>query len=459
MTSRYPTNLAYADPVSSRITRYLSAQDFRARVAIPYNSVANVNQRLAQRFATQALRSLAFFGRVIPWVSLGLTAFEIYQYFYGRHDDDIVQNYDIGRGLDAPNQYRVDTYVAEGWEYSGGQPYLAPALPPGNYQWTHASGPFSADYLAAGYYMGINSPPALHTGEDYYQAPVSYDTLIDGYGNPYAYRAYYGWGYIGTDPPQYLGRSSYASFTWPFADPPPYPPTSHLVPLEQLGFPPNPDLRPSLPVPASSPAPLHWTLDPLMRPPSAAPAVPRSVPYRLIPLLRINPWRAPEYQRNASYDVPRPVAPRRPVASLPLVSPTVAISATPEQAARARPLSSYHSLVPPRGGDKERKMRISGVGAMLTVVNHVTEAVDTLHAVYYALPRKYWEYRPTPQRMLYMIYLHADELSLNRVAWNLAIEKISDIVYGSLSSGALDLSRKYRPHGRLPIGYQSGPAL
>lgn len=452
MVSRYPTNLAYKAPEPMRVLRYLTAADFRAEVALSYQA-ANVNQRLMQRFASKALRSWAGLGRVAPWLALGMTLFDLYELYEAWNEGGQPSSFDAPKPGDdyrpawVPASFPVP--AAAGWKLADpwaslGHPYLVYPLSPGHYHWSSPFGPIpfewymNTDYSIFEPYLSMKRNPPAYVGP----APT--------------YSHSYGYGVEAEDLPG-ANIIAYGTYIWTYSGVPSYPPVSRYPSVAELAFPPVPARPVTLPLPSTEPEPLIWSVDPLSRPVNAPEGVPSHVPYPLIPHIRVNPWRAPEYQRQHSYG--ESAKPARPSASLPLLVPAVAISGSPDAAARAPRLASYHSLTPPSGGDKERKLRTAGASSILLWGGRVTEAVDTLQAVYYALPRKYWEHKPTPQRMLYVLYQHWDELSLSKAVENLILEQLSDLLYGKLGQGVKRLSRRVRPHGRLPIGFQAGPAM
>lgn len=90
---------------------------------------------------------------------------------------------------------------------------------------------------------------------------------------------------------------------------------------------------------------------------------------------------------------------------------------------------------PPTEGEKEKKGKISkAISIALKVAFEATEAIDFIDAVFDALPKKYHKGRLTPQAKLRLIYLHSDEIDLNKMVLNVLANHYSDLVIGRLSA-------------------------
>lgn len=434
MPSLYPKQ-AYSSPVPAPL-RTITVADFLRTVET--RLPANANQRLIERFAMRSLRAWAGIGRVAPWLALGLTLYEAYELYRDYLSSDALKP-------DTPrNPLRVyrapyrQVVSQPGWLYSHIGIFSLP--PGGHYFWGAVE---HGDVLGStALFPPLNHPmpssPPIGIGY------LAHDSLYPWNGAAYSYNPF--------------GRFSSSRTTLNLNQLPVVFPILPADDYHSIGDP-YADLPPVVRqvAPSSVPASPLLTIDPFSVPIYAPDYVPSPIPYSLIPRLRVNPWRAPEYQRSSGYALD-PV-PSRPVASLPLVVPTVAFSASPDVAARSPRLASYHSLRPPSGGDKERKVRASGAGLAIFAIRSVTESVDAIEAVWNALPTSLRSRRATPQQMLVDLYQHWDSVDLDAAVQNLLLEHLSDLFYGLLASGSTSLSRKIRPHGKLPIGYQAGPAL
>lgn len=109
--------------------------------------------------------------------------------------------------------------------------------------------------------------------------------------------------------------------------------------------------------------------------------------------------------------------------------------------------------VPPRPGDKEKKIRATAgfVGLVQRVFHGGTEALDALDAIHDALPKKYQAkggkkdgkyWKASPQAKLNAIYKYWDQLDLNEAVKNLIINHLTDEVVGRIAGrGSKEASR------------------
>lgn len=141
----------------------------------------------------------------------------------------------------------------------------------------------------------------------------------------------------------------------------------------------------------------------------------------------------------------------------PAREPTVEVAPTPiGQPTPAPAPQSGHRLGPPGRGEKERKARVGGVGAALvyTALGSVTEGLDTLYAVWDALPRdakEGWRHAP-PHIALRQLYDHYDRVDLEQALHNLFDNAVEDFLFGVAGQYAKKLSKD------LGFGLQTGSA-
>jgi len=285
-------------------------------------------------------------------------------------------------------------------------------------------------YMGVGhYYRRISSPffGGLHIFDGYHAAPADYALASDPANNP--------------------GLSTQKAGAF------------YYVPA----FGESPIQKPSLLV----------TLDPASIPILRPAPEPAHVPYKMLPYLRPSLFLPYQVQRQVAYTVHSGDAlsvsatSRRPIpsAAVPLAAPSTAIFAG------KRPnvsLDGYHRLKTPGRGTKERKMRAAGTYAAVRVASSVTEALDTLNAVYNALPYAYRPRypgtsfvlrNPTPQQKLAALYRNWDKVDLVKAGKYLLVENISDIAFGKIGRDIQRNAKALRLHGDMPIGFQTGSAL
>lgn len=388
------------------------ASDFRSALPVAVASNANTRHAAFALALPAARRYLGFLARGVPLLALGLTLYELYMLF--RNIAGVGYNL-TGWTLDCSGPGSMDRLVKFAQPCSTNYTYMRLA------DLTANTGKIY-DYPAGG------STPDIA----YFYGPVT----------PYlgsVWRLRFAAKYVRSNQP---AEQAYTGESLPLNKP-------KTVPV------PND-------VPLEIPAPLIETIDPLSRSPFGLQATPRPVPYYAIPWLRSNPWRYHRYQRESGYVVALPLrSPQLKPYEFPLVAPTVAVSASPEIAARAEPLPATHTLGKPKSGDKERKIRTKGYLAMNFVLGNITEGLDLLYCVWDALPKKYqqgWK-RPKPQLALEILYKYWDKVDVELAGKNIALNQIEDFVYGSIGQVMKKASKKHRPHGDLRIGFQAGPAL
>lgn len=168
-------------------------------------------------------------------------------------------------------------------------------------------------------------------------------------------------------------------------------------------------------------------IDPLSQPVGAPEPDPNLAPKpRALPKRGENPWRSPEEQRQASYDVPpRPGETPRPDVRGRRVVREIG---KPNQVTAASPKRE-----PPGPRVKEKKVRSKFARVVGAIVNEVSETTDYIDAVFKALPKKRrprWMKRP--DQRIHQIWTHWDELDWEQVAINLVLNEIEDRSIGYL---------------------------
>jgi len=128
--------------------------------------------------------------------------------------------------------------------------------------------------------------------------------------------------------------------------------------------------------------------------------------------------------------------------------------------------------IPPPPGDKERKYRSPMTAGIRGILAGATGGNDAIGAFYDSLPSKLrrwkgrdgkWRNRDiSPQTKLARLLQNSKDIDLPTALENLLKNEFEDRVIGGLSKG---IQRNYSkmpgggPRGRLPIGWQAGPAL
>lgn len=179
---------------------------------------------------------------------------------------------------------------------------------------------------------------------------------------------------------------------------------------------------------------VHHSIDPMSIPIGLPTAPPSQIPWRMIPLLRANPWRSEQSERGPT---PNPVdnPSRRPTP----LSPTVPGRAPPND-------PPTHVKTPPPKRTKEQKFKGSlGVAGIL--MGAASEGGDIIGAFYDALPNQYkvkWPDGSVKQRVsfpdqaaaVYRAIGHMDGAYLGQVAANLVKNHIQDAIIGGASGAA-----------------------
>lgn len=130
----------------------------------------------------------------------------------------------------------------------------------------------------------------------------------------------------------------------------------------------------------------------------------------------------------------------------------------------ARPVASAGAR-PPGKHTKERKAGLPPWASFVwRAAGHITEAVDTIDAVYEALPksRKIAEYKkrgrqPNPFEKLRIIYDNIGEVNMGDVVTNIISENIEDTVYGKAGQALTNAGKNMFPDRPIQLG--AGPAL
>ena len=117
---------------------------------------------------------------------------------------------------------------------------------------------------------------------------------------------------------------------------------------------------------------------------------------------------------------------------------------------------------PPGPRTKERKfaLTVSGVGRL--ILGHVTEGIDTIQAIYDALPLKLrqrlWRMNGnymSPLDKALAIYRYINDIDPQKAVENLVYEQIEDYVYGRLGRITAEANKRRG----FPGGLELGPAL
>jgi len=139
---------------------------------------------------------------------------------------------------------------------------------------------------------------------------------------------------------------------------------------------------------------------------------------------------------------------------------SVAITSPGADAGGAGKPPRFHDYAPPdappKGQDKERKMRAGpALARALRYLGVVTEAADAVDALYKALPREYrpkWKHTKHEKRnvsyreKLQALYDHWDKVPLDDAVYNLAYETVMDRLYGEAGKVGGDISRRLGHH-------------
>lgn len=224
--------------------------------------------------------------------------------------------------------------------------------------------------------------------------------------------------------------------------------------------------------------PFHPLANPLNDPnalPIGQPApLPRHIPWRRLSahekamqqvLENQAPYRQPDVNPNGSpvvapvpLPVPVPLPGTMPLAR-PEPLPAQAQQVWPVPGPNARPAQG-HKFRRPEKGVKERKMKLAlGGSAVGMAVNVVTEGLDFLDALYFAIPKNLRRGERDPQSKATAVYRHFLDIDLQTALKNLLVNEVGDRLIGGVSN---KLKRSYRSNWErygLRGGYQLGPAI
>jgi len=238
-------------------------------------------------------------------------------------------------------------------------------------------------------------------------------------------------------------------------------------------------------------APVHWTNPDLV--PIGAPAIwPQPSPL----WSKNRPLPRPEFREAGDgQTVTSPVLGRMPGLQPVTVTPPVAV---PAPGTAGNPLTRN----PTRPGPRTKERKIRGARAIFLAgqaMNAVTETGDFVEAMYDAIDKdcakraggsasktvwkpgynvghmgedgKNWRWKPgrgwarevgyyVPvglQQQMEAVYRYADCIDVEKALINVIENQIEDAVLGSVNTNKASKNR--RPHGRLPVGFELGPAL
>lgn len=196
-------------------------------------------------------------------------------------------------------------------------------------------------------------------------------------------------------------------------------------------------------------------LDPMSTPIGKVMDVPPAIPFRVLPYVRVNPYRSATEQSEYG-PLPEKAAPGKPIGS--------SFEVTPQGVRR---IASEHTFAPPPQGTKEGKVTARGAsGAILKLLGIGTEAIDVIYAVYDALPTDARRSRrsrsnqiirrPPPQEALARIWDNWDRIDLEMAVRNIVENEIEDRLYGAVGRRARKASRVIFPETDIR-GIQTGP--
>lgn len=216
-------------------------------------------------------------------------------------------------------------------------------------------------------------------------------------------------------------------------------------------------------MPVPNPLPM---LDPLSLPYNAPPEWPDPLPLSSSPHRKRNPFRVAQYQRQAAYELPPvPHLPGQPPeAGLPVVDQPIQIVPGRVTYMRQSVVDAVpqHNFARPRKYERQGKVRVRGYKLVQGAMNLVTESSDAINAVYEALPDRYKQFglgKHNEARKLQLLYRHWKHLDIPKAVRNVIKEQLKDMAYGTPQRWLARYSQRHAPHGSLPLGYASGPAL
>lgn len=220
---------------------------------------------------------------------------------------------------------------------------------------------------------------------------------------------------------------------------------------------PRPRVRP-LPFPQVDP----------FTPPHQQEPVPRPVPWKAIPGIKLNPWRAPGEQPERGNQSNAPPLGRTEweFDSDKLRNPMFQPTPRP----RTRPAANPKPADKPR--TKERKVRaVSLAGTAIgKVISNLTETGDALNAFWDSIPLRYRAHyfdKDGVMKPIYVgfkqklrdIYNYWDKVSLPDLARNLALNQAEDWVFGKIGGINAAASAEFGNMTGRPVGFQFGQRL
>lgn len=219
-------------------------------------------------------------------------------------------------------------------------------------------------------------------------------------------------------------------------------------------WPDYPAVTPAKLIPIADPQP-YPQVDPDTQRPLVPQVQPAPLPWIEVPV-RVGTGFPQEFE--VGYSMPRPYQP--------YVPPLTDFVAEPFNP--TRPGIYPVPQIPPRGdppvvwpttpepGEKEKKIKMhTALRVSLRFVNFVTEAVDLMDALYWALPDKLTSGRHNATQRAQVLWDNIDEVDWNQALENIALNEFQDRILGAAGNRVGKLSRAL---GR-PVGLQAGPAL
>lgn len=195
--------------------------------------------------------------------------------------------------------------------------------------------------------------------------------------------------------------------------------------------------------------------DPMRVPPASPQPTPQQLPWKELPGRVINPY-TPERTDWGYHPAPAPVpwSPPAPTDWELYPDPHQLEPQTPTVPG-GQPGRDPVIPRPPGKGEKERKLRPKGTRAILRFANFVSEGVDLMDAIYWALPKKYTSSKHNGTQRAEQLWKHFDEVDLNKALENIAINEWQDRIFGKIGQR---VGERARLDGR-PASWLAGPAL
>lgn len=111
---------------------------------------------------------------------------------------------------------------------------------------------------------------------------------------------------------------------------------------------------------------------------------------------------------------------------------------------------------PPGPGVRERKVRVSGTATVLRGLNAVTESLDFIEALWWALPQQYRTPYARPHQKVIDLYNHIEHINVREAVTNAMVMQFQDMAFGRASQIAN--THQFVDRG-IPIGNLVGPAI